>query len=151
MSKQEVQFFHFGGVIFLCLETGAGKSTCLGVLTGMIMPSDGDCLIGGRSIVREPRAMHHSLGYCPQDSVLFDKLTVSEHIRFFTGIKGMMVSNEDIRRRTQEVGLTEFYATSAESLSGGNQRKLSLAIAFCGDPQLLVLDEPTSGMGEYVS
>ena len=142
-----VTISHFGGVI-LRLRPGAGKSTCLGVLTGMITPTAGDCLIGGRSIVREPNATRHSLGYCPQDSVLFDKLTVCEHIWFFMSIKGMLASDKEIKRHAQEVGLAENYLTTADSLSGGNQRKLSLAIAFCGDPQLLVLDEPTSGMGE---
>ena len=130
------------------MEIGAGKSTCLGMLTGMIAPTSGDCFIAGRSLVREPHSMLRSMGYCPQDSVLFDHLTVREHIWFFMRIKGMVVPDKEIRRRAQEVGLAEFYSTRAESLSGGNKRKLSLAIAFCGDPELLVLDEPTSGMGE---
>lgn len=99
-------------------------------------------------MVQEPNTTRPSLGYCPQDSVIIDKLTVREHIWFFMCLKGVLASDEEIRRRVQEVGLAENYFTSADSLSGGNQRKLSLAIAFCGDPQLLVLDEPTSGMGE---
>jgi len=128
--------------------SGAGKTTCLGVLTGLLEPTSGDCRIGGRSIIREARSLRRSVGYCPQDSILFDRLSVREHIAFCMRIKGIVPSEDEVRRRAVEVGLGDFYSTRAGSLSHGNRRKLSLAIAFCGDPALMVLDEPTSGMGE---
>ena len=90
----------------------------------------------------------HSMGYCPQDSVLFERLTVREHIWLYMRIKGMEASDEEIKCCAQEVGLDDLYRMQAGSLSPGNQRKLSLAIAFCGDSELLVLDVPTSRMGE---
>jgi len=98
--------------------------------------------------VREPRAARRSVGYCPQDNILCDRLSVREHIAFYMRIKGVLASDEELRRRAVEVGLGDFFYTRAGALSGGSKRKLMLAISFAGDPELLVLDEPTSGMGE---
>lgn len=114
----------------------------------MLAPTSGDCFIGGRSIAREPRAARRSVGYCPQENILCDRLSVREHIAFYMQIKGVLASEEEVRRRAVEVGLGDFYYARAGSLSAGSKRKLMLAISFAGDPELLVLDEPTSGMGE---
>ena len=136
----------FDGLFGPLYSEGAGKSTCIGVLTGLLVPTSGDCVIGGKSIVHETWLARRSVGFCPQDSILYDRLTVREHISLYMQIKGICASEDEVRRRALEVGLEDFYLTRAGSLSNGNQRKLSFAIAFCGDPALIVCDEPTSGM-----
>jgi ABC-type multidrug transport system ATPase subunit len=129
-------------------HNGAGKSTLIGILTGMVQPTSGDCMVDGYSIVSDTAKARRSIGYCPQENIIFPKMTVCEHIEFFMRIKGDRPTDEETARRASEVGLEEFLGTRAGLLSGGSQRKLCLAIAFCGDPHnsVLILDEPTSGM-----
>ena len=77
---------------------------------------------------------------------MYDNLTVREHIALYMNIKGADAADTEVRRRATEVGLERFYFSRAGTLSHGNKRKLSFAIAFCGDPTLIVCDEPTTGM-----
>jgi len=127
-------------------HNGAGKSTTINMLTGLYPPSKGDCLIYDNHISSELDAIRQCMSICPQHSVLFEDLTVAEHISFFTRIKGILPSKEYIQERAAEVGLGEKLDTASKHLSGGMKRKLSVAIAFCGDPKFVLLDEPTSGM-----
>lgn len=88
-----------------------------------------------------------SIGICPQHNVLFDRLTVMEHMKFFSKIKGVSYEKHDLKEKAFELGLSEDQLrTTAGALSGGNKRKLSVAIALCGNPKFLILDEPTSAM-----
>jgi len=128
-------------------HNGAGKSTTISILTGLYPPTSGDCIIYGKSVVHDMAECRQSMGICPQQNVLFNNLTVLEHIRFFERIKG--ISSDRLEDRTEEIGLADFTHTKAGALSGGNKRKLQLAIALAGDPKLVLLDEPTSGMDVY--
>ena len=119
------------------------------MLTGLLRPTSGDCLLYGNSIVNDPAAARRSLGICPQHNILFDSLTVTEHLFFFLRLKGIKPRRCDVHESAQEVGLGEFLKTTSIALSGGNKRKLSVAIAFCGDPSTIVLDEPTSAMDPH--
>jgi ABC-type multidrug transport system ATPase subunit len=131
----------------LVLHSGAGKTSTVSVLTGLFPPTSGDVSIYGHSIVDELTKARESIGICPQHNVLFDRLTVMEHLKFFSKIKGVSYENKDLEASALEIGLTEDQLrTTASALSGGNQRKLSVAIALCGDPKFLILDEPTSAM-----
>lgn len=125
---------------------GSGKSTVIGLLIGLLQPTSGDCIIDGSSVVDEPIRARRSIGVCLQDNVLFDRLTVREHIAFFMRIKGARPSKASARRLAVEVGLGDFFLIRAGSLSGGNKRKLSLALALTGDPKFIVLDEVSAGM-----
>jgi len=127
-------------------HNGAGKSSTISVLTGLYPPTSGDCVVYGNSVTHNLAEARHSLGICPQQSVLFDRLTVLEHIALFQRIKGMRPTRQDTIACAMETDLGEFLLTTASALSGGNKRKLSVAIALCGDPELLVLDEFSSGM-----
>jgi len=73
-----------------------------------------------------------------QQNTLFDRLTVSEHISLFQRLKGVRASTSSIRQRAEEIGLEEYVHTTSDALSGGNKRKLSVAVALCGDPAFLV-------------
>jgi len=127
-------------------HNGAGKTTTISILTGLFPPSSGDCLIYGNSIVRNPNDIRQSMGVCPQHNVLFERLTVEEHLNFFQKIKGMKPTSTSSQECAEEIGLGDHLKTTSIALSGGNKRKLCLAIALSGDPKFLLLDEPTSGM-----
>lgn len=127
-------------------HNGAGKTSTISVLTGLFPPTSGDCYIYGHSIVNATNEARQSMGICPQHNVLFDGLTVTEHLAFFQKIKGLKPTQSGLRLSAEEIGLGDYLRTTSAALSGGNKRKLSLAIALCGDPQFLLLDEPTSGM-----
>ena len=129
-------------------SNGAGKSTIVALATGLIPPSikNSDCFIYGHSIVHNTTKARQSIGMCPQQNVLFDKLTVREHIRLFLRVKGVRPLDESVEEHAKNNGLGEFLNVTALALSGGNKRKLQVAIALCGNPQFLILDEPTSGM-----
>jgi ABC-type multidrug transport system ATPase subunit len=124
----------------LTLATIIGKTTTVSVLTGLYPPTSGDCTIYGKSIVHNLIQARESIGICPQHNVLFDCLTVYEHIAFFQRIKGIRPTAAKIRALAEEIGLMEYVRTSSSALSGGNKRKLSVAIALSGEPRVLVLD-----------
>lgn len=117
----------------------------MSVITGLFPPTSGDISIYGNSVSGDLAKARQSIGICPQQNVLFDHLTVLEHLRFFSKIKGVNAELRDLETRVLEIGLTEDQLrTTSVALSGGNKRKLSVAIALCGDPKVLILDEPTS-------
>ncbi|OQR83117.1 ATP-binding Cassette (ABC) Superfamily [Achlya hypogyna] len=129
-------------------HNGAGKTTLISMLTGMLPPTSGDAtMLRGLSLRDDLKAIRKFIGVCPQDNVLFDDLTVHEHVAFYGRLKGASASGVD--RILVDVGLDEKRATSAKALSGGMKRKLALAIAFLGDSKIVYLDEPTSGMDPY--
>jgi ABC-type multidrug transport system ATPase subunit len=131
----------------ILVETG--KTTTVSVLTGLFPATSGDCVIYGNSVVHDIQEARQSIGICPQHNVLFDSLTVAEHLRFFMKIKGLKPTAAAVQHHADEIGLTDFMCTTSASLSGGNKRKLSVAIALCADPKCLILDEPTSAMDPH--
>jgi ATP-binding cassette subfamily A (ABC1) protein 3 len=141
-----------GQVTCLLGHNGAGKSTLMSMLTGMTAPSSGEAVVRGHPISTSMSRVRESLGYCPQASVLYPELTVEEHLRLYGRIKGIASSLEldkEIHAKMSEVGLEAKRRTKAHALSGGMQRRLSLAIAFLGESKVVFLDEPTSGMDPY--
>ena len=140
--------FNQNQITALLGHNGAGKSSLLGMLTGLIPPTSGDCYIDGISIKNQTFYARQMIGFCPQENILFDRLSVYEHISIFLKLHGMKASNECITTLANEVGLDEFLHVRSHALSGGNKRKLCLAMALSGNEKqkLLVVDEPTSGM-----
>ena len=132
------------------MSTGAGKSTTISLLTGLFRPTSGDATIYGHSITQDVAAARRSIGICPQQNVLFENLTVQEHIYFFQRLKGLRPTLEGARNMAREIGLDDFFHVTSSALSGGNKRKLCVVAALCGSPQFLVLDEPTSGMVRWI-
>ena len=140
-----------GKITGLLGANGAGKTTTISMLTGLISPSGGDATVDGRSIRTQMNTIRHSLGVCPQVNVIFEGLTPTQHLRLYGSLKGLAGSELDgaIRAMLAKVLLAERAHTEAVSLSGGQKRKLCLAISLIGESETLFLDEPTSGMDPH--
>jgi len=140
-----------GQVSALLGHNGAGKTTTISMLTGTLNATGGDALINGKSIRTEMGRIRESLGICPQFDVLWPTLTVREHLRLYAAFGGMDKGAipSEIVSAVNEVALSEKLHYKTGQLSGGQKRKLSLAISFIGKPSVVFLDEPTSGMDPY--
>ncbi|XP_029692140.1 ATP-binding cassette sub-family A member 3 [Takifugu rubripes] len=129
-------------------HNGAGKTTSLSMLTGLFPPSSGRAYINGYDICQDMALIRRSLGLCPQHDVLFDNLTVREHLLFYAQLKGYSKGKipGEVDRIIQILNLEDKRHSRSKTLSGGMKRKLSIGIALIGDSKVVMLDEPTSGM-----
>uniref|UniRef100_A0A8D2J234 P-type phospholipid transporter n=1 Tax=Varanus komodoensis TaxID=61221 RepID=A0A8D2J234_VARKO len=132
-------------------HNGAGKTTTMSVLTGLFPPTSGTILVGGKDIQTHMDSIKQHLGMCPQYNILFNHLTVAEHIQFYAQLKGRSREEAEleVEMMLEDIGLPYKRNEEAQNLSGGMQRKLSVAIAFVGEAKVVVLDEPTSGVDPY--
>ncbi|KAH7131898.1 hypothetical protein B0J11DRAFT_210056 [Dendryphion nanum] len=150
-SNHAVNDISFGipqGEVFALLgPNGAGKSSTISLIRGDIHPNrnGGDVLIENISIVAKRAAARGHLGVCPQFDAM-DSMTVREHLTFYARARGVSNINTNIDAVLAATGLHRFADRLAHKLSGGNKRKLSLGIALMGNPSVLLLDEPSSGM-----
>ena len=140
-----------GHITSLLGANGAGKTTTISMLTGLIPPTSGTAYIGDKSILTSMRSIRRSLGVCPQQNVLFFTLTPREHLLLHGELKGLYGTQllRIINEMLALVGLAERANVPSASLSGGQKRKLCLAIALLGQPTTTFLDEPTSGMDPH--
>ncbi|KAI4584687.1 hypothetical protein MJG53_006221, partial [Ovis ammon polii x Ovis aries] len=142
--------FHRDQITALLGTNGAGKTTVISLLTGLYPPTSGTITINGRSLQKDPSVVRAELGVCLQRDILFDRLTVLEHLLLFASLKALRGTHQELReqvhRTLQDVGLTPHQHQQARVLSGGTRRKLSIGIAFLGASGTVVLDEPTSGV-----
>lgn len=138
-------------ILALLGHNGAGKSTTMSMLVGLVHPTSGDALVFGRNILTDMDEIRKSLGVCPQYDILFPELTVKEHLEIFSDLKGVnqYCLENVVIEMAEEVGLADKLNTVVGALSGGMRRKLSLGIALIGDSKVVILDEPTSGMDPY--
>jgi ABC-2 type transport system ATP-binding protein len=139
----------FRGEVFALLgPDGAGKTTTIRMLSGILTHDDGEASLWGFDTVRQTRQMKERLGYLPQNFGLYDDLTVAENINFYADL--CRVPREERRKRIPELldfaNLTPFQDRLAAKLSGGMRQKLGLISILVHRPRLLLLDEPTSGM-----
>ena len=139
---------HEGELFSLLGLNGAGKSTTVKMLSGLSKPTSGDAFILGRSIVREPDAAKAFLAVSPQETAVAPKLSVKENLVFMCGAYGLdrKKSKEQTEKITEAFHLEEILNKKACKLSGGWQRRLSIAMALIGEPKVLFLDEPTLGL-----
>lgn len=134
----------------LCLlgHNGAGKSTLFSMLSGVLQPTYGKALICGFDISTQIEEIRHIMGVVPQFDILWGELTSCEHMRMFCKIKG--VHEDEIEKVTDEllesVGLLDVKNARVVTYSGGMKRRLSVAISCIGDPRIIFMDEPTTGM-----
>lgn len=129
-------------------HNGAGKSTTISILTGAIRTTRGDAFINGHSIVKDMRRVRPMLGVCAQANVLWDLLSVEEHVCLFASIRGQLLQpgDHEVTELLTAVGLLAKKDVKSKQLSGGMKRKLCFACALVGDPKVIFLDEPTAGM-----
>ena len=137
-----------GELIALLGVNGAGKTTTIRMLTGLSTPSSGYAEIFGKDIRKDIDDIKKIVGISTQDTAVADNLTVEENLRFMAGI--YFPDNLTISERVEEIintfNLGEVRNKKAKTLSGGWQRKLSIAMAVIGEPKILFLDEPTLGL-----
>jgi ABC-type multidrug transport system ATPase subunit len=129
---------------------GAGKTTTINMLTGFLPPTTGNALVLGHTVAH-PSGMNRIkrfMGVCPQFDILWDNLTAKEHLMLFGTIKGIASDAvaAEADRRIEQVRLSESANQVSGAFSGGMKRRLSVAVALIGDPQVVYLDEPTTGM-----
>ncbi|KAI4457978.1 atp-binding cassette transporter subfamily a abca [Holotrichia oblita] len=149
VAVRSVSFNMFENQITVLLgHNGAGKTTTMSMLTGMLTPTEGTAIVNGYDIRTNMSQVRDSLGLCPQHNILFDDLTVAEHLRFFSKLKGLnkKETDEEINTYVELLQLVPKRNARSKTLSGGMKRKLSVAIAMCGRSKIVMLDEPTAGM-----
>lgn len=137
------------GELFALLGVnGAGKTTTIKMLSCLTAPTAGDADVLGHSITKEPDGVKEVLGVSPQETAIAPNLTVAENLEFMAGVHGM--SRQKAKERTldmlQTLGLQPVAKRRAKTLSGGWQRRLSIALALVSQPKVLFLDEPTLGL-----
>lgn len=137
------------GMFGLLGPNGAGKSTLMRILVTLMKPSSGNIIIDGYDIQKNRAEIRDMLGYLPQDFRFFTKLKTWEFLDYaarLAGIKSKKVRREKIDQWLENVGLFDVRDRAADKLSGGMKRRLGIAQALIGDPKLLVVDEPTTGL-----
>ncbi|KAM4033693.1 cholesterol transporter ABCA5-like [Anomaloglossus baeobatrachus] len=139
-----------GQITALLGHSGAGKTTLLNVLCGICPATGGSVSLYNYDIsdMEHLKEIKKRLGFCPQFDVKFDPLTVKENLKVFAIIKGIpaMQVNEEVQKIISDLHIKNIENVETSKLSGGQKRKLSLGIALLGDPQILLLDEPTAGL-----
>ncbi len=148
VAVEDVTFGVKRGEVFALLgPNGAGKSTTVSLIRGDIAPSHkgGEVFVENIPISKKRAAARAHLGVCPQFDAM-DQMTVVEHLRFYARVRGVEDVEHNVSEVIKAVGLQAYSSRMAAKLSGGNKRKLSLGIALMGNPSVLLLDEPSSGM-----
>ena len=135
------------GELFALLGVnGAGKTTLIRMLSGLLKPTSGDALICGHSISHDTEAIQHIINLSPQETAVAPNLTVRENLELIAGIYGMSDPKSAAEEMIARLSLEEAAAKYARTLSGGWQRRLSIAMALISQPKVLFLDEPTLGL-----
>ena len=137
-----------GQIVGLLGQNGAGKTTTLNILTGYFPPTAGQVLVDGEDMLQHPRHCKRAIGYLPERPPLYDEMDVEGFLKFVCRLKE--VERQAIGKHVDEImqicGLTEVRHRLLGHLSKGYRQRVGVAQALCGDPQVLVLDEPTVGL-----
>ncbi len=137
------------GELFALLGVnGAGKTTAIKMLSCLTKPTAGDAIVGGYSVTKEPKKVKQLIGVSPQETAVAPNLSVKENLELICGIHGFTKEKtaEKIKDFSDQFGLESVMQRKAGKLSGGWQRRVSIAMALISQPQILFLDEPTLGL-----
>ena len=149
LAVEKISFgLDYGECFALLGVNGAGKSTTFKSLTKDTVPTTGQITIAGYDVQRDFQEARKLIGYCPQHDALFPMLTVQEHLWFYAKIKGVPADKRPgmVEKSIDALNLKDHRNKQSKNLSGGNKRKLSVAIALLGNPPIVLLDEPSAGM-----
>lgn len=137
-----------GELFSLLGVNGAGKTTTIKMLSCLTVPTEGDALVGGYSIIKEPEKVKRIIGVSPQETAIAPGLTVKENLELISGIYGFSkeATRKKLARLTEQLDLGDILDRKAGKLSGGWQRRVSIAMALISEPTILFLDEPTLGL-----
>lgn len=142
LAIEEGELFSLLGV------NGAGKTTTIKMLSCLAQPTDGDATLLGDSILADPLKVKEKISVSPQETAVAPNLTVTENLELICGINGMgrQESKQKAKDMIASFGMEEIKKSRAKTLSGGWQRRLSIAMALISEPKILFLDEPTLGL-----
>ena len=137
-----------GEIFGLVGPDGAGKTTTLRMLAGIMPPDAGKATVAGFDVARDPEGAKHSLSYMPQRFGLYEDLNVEDNIRFYADLFGVRAAERKLRsmQLLEAAGMSEFRTRLAGKLSGGMKQKLGLVCALIHRPKVILLDEPTTGV-----
>jgi len=137
-----------GELFSLLGVNGAGKTTAIKMLSCLTKPTGGDAIVGGYSVTKEPEQVKGLIGVSPQETAVAPNLSVKENLELICGIHGFSKEKTEakIRELSRQFTLDEVLKRKAGKLSGGFQRRVSIAMALISEPQILFLDEPTLGL-----
>lgn len=137
-----------GKIVGLAGPDGAGKTTLIRLITGLLLPSNGSITVAGFDSVKQAESIHEIIGYMPQKFGLYEDLTVQQNLNLYADMRGLLGSlrEEAFKKLLSFTGLTHFTDRLAGNLSGGMKQKLGLACALIKQPTLLLLDEPSVGV-----
>lgn len=137
-----------GELFSLLGVNGAGKTTTIKMLSCLTKPSDGDALVGGYSVTKQPEQVKKLIGVSPQETAVAPNLSVKENLELICGIHGFSKEKTvaKIKELSKQFSLESVLPRKAGKLSGGWQRRVSIAMALISEPQILFLDEPTLGL-----
>ena len=137
-----------GELFSLLGVNGAGKTTTIKMLCCLTRPTAGDAFLNGSSILTDPAGVKARIGVSPQETAVAPNLTVQENLELMCGVHGFTREKQmqKVRQIAEELGLEDILKRKAGKLSGGWQRRLSIAMALIGEPEILFLDEPTLGL-----
>ena len=141
-----------GELFSLLGVNGAGKTTTIKMLCCLTRPTAGDAFLNGSSILTDPAGVKARIGVSPQETAVAPNLTVQENLELMCGVHGFTREKQmqKVRQIAEELGLEDILKRKAGKLSGGWQRRLSIAMALIGEPEILFLDEPTLGLDVLV-
>ncbi len=137
-----------GELFSLLGVNGAGKTTTIKMLCCLTRPTAGDAFLNGSSILADPAGVKARIGVSPQETAVAPNLTVQENLELMCGVHGFTREKQmqKVQQIAEELGLGDILKRKAGKLSGGWQRRLSIAMALIGEPEILFLDEPTLGL-----
>ena len=135
-----------GEIVGFLGRNGAGKSTCMKIITGSLFPDEGSVEVGGFNVWKHSAKARRSMGYLPENNPLYPEMYVCEYLRYVAGLYRLSDVHGTVDKWMECIGLTEVRGKTIATLSKGYRQRVGLAQALLHDPEVLVLDEPFTGM-----